>query len=248
MARGVHAGAASVGAGPGDAVGRELPQEKWCGWSGLGGHPTRDQSGYPAGPRGLRAGAAPLAEAQARPGGFLRRIGAPRNHPAAMCGSLGAGPLQRPQKCGCAGRGATGCGVNGVALSRQLLDSQIGSGLCVKGRVGIKEWSWGPGGKEGLGVSKGAGPWLLWPPLTPSPRCWGPRASPLLTGLRHEAELGPDSTVHLPERPGHCCGGGGQTEAADRGQEAGGPLSHQIAQGGRPAHALHGEAGRWDGI
>lgn len=32
-------------------------------------------------------------------------------------------------------------------------------------------------------MSKGAGPWLLWPPLTPSPRCWGPRASPLLTGL-----------------------------------------------------------------
>lgn len=32
-------------------------------------------------------------------------------------------------------------------------------------------------------MNKGAGPWLLWPPLTPSPRCWGPRASPLLTGL-----------------------------------------------------------------
>ncbi|XP_036908936.1 peptidyl-prolyl cis-trans isomerase FKBP2 isoform X3 [Sturnira hondurensis] len=32
-------------------------------------------------------------------------------------------------------------------------------------------------------VNKGAGPWLLWPPLTPSPRCWGPRASPLLTAL-----------------------------------------------------------------
>lgn len=34
-----------------------------------------------------------------------------------------------------------------------------------------------------MGVSKGAGPWLLWPPLTPSPRCWGPRPSPLLTEL-----------------------------------------------------------------
>jgi hypothetical protein len=32
-------------------------------------------------------------------------------------------------------------------------------------------------------MSKGAGPWLLWPPLTPSPRCWGPQPSPLLTGL-----------------------------------------------------------------
>ncbi|XP_029812649.1 dirigent protein 10 isoform X3 [Suricata suricatta] len=73
-------------------------------------------------------------------------------------------------------------------------------------------------------------------------------ASPLLTELRHEAELGPDSTVHLPECPDHCCGGRGQTEAADRGQEAGRPLSHQVAQGGCPAHALHGEAGRWDRI
>ncbi|VFV24354.1 peptidyl-prolyl cis-trans isomerase FKBP2 isoform X1 [Panthera pardus] len=42
-----------------------------------------------------------------------------------MCGCLGAGPLQRPQRCGCAGRGATGCGVNGIAPSRQLLGSQI---------------------------------------------------------------------------------------------------------------------------
>ncbi|XP_040322133.1 peptidyl-prolyl cis-trans isomerase FKBP2 isoform X1 [Herpailurus yagouaroundi] len=125
MARGVHAGAVSAGAGPGDAAGRELPRERWCGWSGLGGHQTRGRSGYPAGPRGLRAGAAPRAEAQARPGGCLRRIGAPRSHPAAMCGCLGAGPLQRPQRCGCAGRGATGCGVNGIAPSRQLLGSQI---------------------------------------------------------------------------------------------------------------------------
>lgn len=170
-------------AGPGAAVGRELPRERWCGWSGLGDHPTRGQSGCPADPRGLRAGAAPRAEAQGRPGGYPRRTGAPLSRLAAMCGCLGAGPLQRPQRCGCAGRGATGCGVSGVAQSGQLLCSQIGSGLCVKGRVGIEERNWGPGGKEGLGVSQGAGPWLLWPPLTPSPRCWGPRASPLLTGL-----------------------------------------------------------------
>ncbi|XP_029812647.1 uncharacterized protein LOC115306411 isoform X1 [Suricata suricatta] len=248
MARGVHAGAVSAGAGPGDAVGRELPRERWCGWSGLAGHQIRGRSGYPAGPRGLRAGAAPRAEAQARPGGCLRKIGAPRSHPAAMCGCLGAGPLQRPQSCGCAGRGATGYGATGVAPRRLLLGNQIRSGLCAKGRVEIEKWSRGPGGKEELGVSKGAGPWLLWPPLTPSPRCWGPQASPLLTELRHEAELGPDSTVHLPECPDHCCGGRGQTEAADRGQEAGRPLSHQVAQGGCPAHALHGEAGRWDRI
>lgn len=182
MARGVHAGAVSVVAGPGDVVGRELPQERWCGWSGLGGHRTRGQSGCPADPRGLRAGAAPPAEAQGQPGGYPQRTGAPRSHPAAMCGCLEAGPLQRLQRCGCAGREATGCGVSGIAGSGQLLCSQIGSGLCVKGRVGI-ERSWGPVEKEGLGVSKWAGPWLLWPPLTLSPRCWGPRASPLLTGL-----------------------------------------------------------------
>nr|KAF6466081.1 hypothetical protein HJG63_011388 [Rousettus aegyptiacus] len=248
MAWGVHAGAVSVVAGLGGAVGRELPQERWCGWSALGGHRTRGQSGCPADPRGLRAGVAPRAEAQGQPGGYPQRTGALRSHPAAMCGCLGAGPLQQPQRCGCAGLGETGCGVSGIARLGQLLCSQIGCGLCVKGRVEIEEQRWGPGGREGLGVSKGAGPWLLWPPLTPSPRCWGPRASPLLTGLRHEAELGPDSTVHLPERPGHGCGGRGQTEAADRGQEAGRPLSYQIAQGGRPAHALHGEAGRWDRI
>lgn len=170
-------------AGPGSVVGRELPQERWCGWSGLGGHPTRGQSGCPADPRGLRAGAAPQVEAQGQPGGYPQRIGAPRSHPAAMCGCLGAGPLQRQQRCGCAGREAIGCGVSGVARSAQLLCNQIGSGLCVKGRVGIEDSSWGPGGKEGLRVNKGAGPWLLWPPLTPSPRCWGPRESPLLTGL-----------------------------------------------------------------
>lgn len=183
MARGVHAGAVSVVAGRGDAVGLELPQERWCGWSGLGGHPTQGQSGCPAGLRGLRAGVAPRAVAQGRPGGYPRKTGAPRSHPVAMCGCLGAGPLRRPQRCGCAGRGATGCGVSGVAQSGQLLCSQIGSGLCGKGRVGIEEQSWGPGGKEGQRVSEGAGPWLLWPPLTPSPRRWGPQASPLLTEL-----------------------------------------------------------------
>nr|KAF6279470.1 hypothetical protein mPipKuh1_010246 [Pipistrellus kuhlii] len=248
MARGVHAGAGSVVAGPGSVVGRELPRERWCGLSGLDGHPTRGQSGCPADPRGLRAGEVPRAKAQGRPGGSPQRTGAPRSPPVAMCGCLGADPLQRRQRCGCAGQGATGFGVSGVARSGQLLCRQIGSGLCVKGRVGIEERSWGPGGKEGLRVSKGAGPWLLWPPLTPSPRCWGPRASPLLTGLRHETQLGPDSPVHLPECPGHGSGGRGQAETADRGQEAGRPLSHQIAQGGRPAHALHGEAGRWDGV
>ncbi|XP_074192663.1 peptidyl-prolyl cis-trans isomerase FKBP2 isoform X2 [Rhinolophus sinicus] len=98
MARGVHAGAVSVVAGPGDVVGRELPQERWCGWSGLGGHRTRGQSGCPADPRGLRAGAAPPAEAQGQPGGYPQRTGAPRSHPAAMCGCLEAGPLQRLQR------------------------------------------------------------------------------------------------------------------------------------------------------
>nr|KAF6438097.1 hypothetical protein HJG59_008770 [Molossus molossus] len=175
MAPGVHAGAVSVVAEPGSVVGRELPRERWCGWSGLGGHPIRGQSGYPADPRGLRAGAAPQVEAQGLPGGYPQRTGAPRSHPAAMCGCLGAGPLRRRQRCGCAGRGATGCG-------------------------------------------------------------------------RHETQLGPDSTVHLPECPSHGRGGRGQTETTDRGQEAGRPLSHQIAQRGCPAHALHGEAGRWDGV
>ncbi|XP_071076574.1 peptidyl-prolyl cis-trans isomerase FKBP2 isoform X2 [Desmodus rotundus] len=61
--------------------------------------------------------------------------------------------------------------------------------------------------------------------------------------VRHETQLGPDSTVHLPECPGHSRGGRGQTETADRGQEAGRPLSHQIAERGRPAHALHGGCG-----
>ncbi|XP_023510063.2 peptidyl-prolyl cis-trans isomerase FKBP2 isoform X1 [Equus asinus] len=98
MALDVHAGAVSVVAGPGAAVGRELPRERWCGWSGLGDHPTRGQSGCPADPRGLRAGAAPRAEAQGRPGGYPRRTGAPLSRLAAMCGCLGAGPLQRPQR------------------------------------------------------------------------------------------------------------------------------------------------------
>nr|KAF6324965.1 hypothetical protein mMyoMyo1_008400 [Myotis myotis] len=198
MARGVHAGAVSVVAGPGSVGGRELPQERWCGLSGLDGHRTRGQSGCPADPRGLRVGEAPRAEAQGRPGGSPQRTGAPRSHPAAMCGCLEADPLQRRQRCGCAGQGATGFGVSGVARSGQLLCSQIGSGLCVKGPVGIEERSWGPGRKEGLRVNKGAGPWLLWPPLTPSPRCWGPRASPLLPGLG-KLEDGTEFDSSLPQ-------------------------------------------------
>ena len=50
-------------------------------------------------------------------------------------------------------------------------------------------------------MNKGAGPWLLWPPLTPSPRCWGPRASPLLIGL-----------VSVAAESG---GGGGDPEQGD---------------------------------
>ncbi|XP_017748280.1 PREDICTED: peptidyl-prolyl cis-trans isomerase FKBP2 isoform X1 [Rhinopithecus bieti] len=86
-----------------------------------------------------------------------------------MCGCLGAGPRQRPQRCWCAGPGAAGCGVSGTARSGQLQCSQIGSGLYAKGQAGTEERRWGPGGREGMGVSKGAGPWLLWPPLTPPP-------------------------------------------------------------------------------
>ncbi|XP_012666154.1 peptidyl-prolyl cis-trans isomerase FKBP2 isoform X1 [Otolemur garnettii] len=183
MARGVHAGAVSVVVGPGDAVGRELPRERWYGWSGLDGQQTQGQSGCPGDPRELRAGEAPQVEAQGRPGEYLRRTRALRNHPAGMYGYLGADPLQRPQRCWCAGPGAAGCGVSGAAQSGQQLRNQIGSGLCVKGRVGTEERRWEPGGRKDLGVSKGAGPWLLWPPLTPYPRCWGPRPSPLLSGL-----------------------------------------------------------------
>nr|XP_036851207.1 peptidyl-prolyl cis-trans isomerase FKBP2 isoform X2 [Manis javanica] len=98
MARGVHAGAVSVGVGPGDAVGRELPLGKWCGWSGLVGQPTRDQFGCPEDLRGLRAGAVLRAEAQGQPGGYHQRTEAPRSHPAAMCGCLAVGPLQRLQR------------------------------------------------------------------------------------------------------------------------------------------------------
>ncbi|XP_020014631.1 peptidyl-prolyl cis-trans isomerase FKBP2 isoform X2 [Castor canadensis] len=108
MAPGVHAGAVSVVAGPGDAVGRELRQERWCGWSGLGSLPTRGQCGCPVGPRGLRAGAAPRAEAQGRAGEYLRKTEAPRSRLAGMCGYLGTDPLQRPQRCGCAGQVAAG--------------------------------------------------------------------------------------------------------------------------------------------
>ena len=157
MARGVHAGAVSAVAVPGDAVGLELPRERWCGWSGLGGHPTRDQSGCPAGPRGLRVGAAPRAEAQGQPGGYPRRTRAPRSHPVATCGCLGVDPLRQPQMCGCAGWEATGCGVNEVARSGQPLCSQIGSGLCGRGRVGIEEQSWESGGTEGQGGEQRGG-------------------------------------------------------------------------------------------
>ena len=65
---------------------------------------------------------------------------------------------------------------------------------------------------------------------------------------RDEAELDLDSTVHLPERPGHGHRGRGQTEAADWSQEIGRPLSYQIAEMGHPAAALHGEARRWNRV
>ncbi|KAG8522667.1 Peptidyl-prolyl cis-trans isomerase FKBP2, partial [Galemys pyrenaicus] len=206
MARGVHVGAASAVGGPGDALGRELPRERWCGWNELGGHPTPDQCGCPGDPRGLRAGAAPQVEAQDQPGACPLRTGVPQNHPVVMCGCHGAGPLQRPQKCGCAGREATGYGVSGAVQSGQRLCSQTGSGLCVKGRVGTEKWSWAPRGNDSLGVGKGEGPWLLWPPLTPSPRCWGPQASPLLTGL-----------VSVAVEPGG--GGGDRDEGIPRGRQ-----------------------------
>ena len=73
-------------------------------------------------------------------------------------------------------------------------------------------------------------------PPVPLPRLVGRGLFP----QRDEAELGLDSTVHLPERPGHGHRDRGQTEAADRSQETGRPLSHQIAERGRPAHALYG--------
>lgn len=170
-------------AAPGVAVDRELPLERLCGWSGLGVPLTRAQSGCPGGPRELRAGGAPLVVgARGRDGVCLRRTGAPQSRLAETCGCLGAGHLRQPQRCGCAGQEAAGCGGSGVAQSGLLRCNQIGFGLCVKGLAGT-EWKWGPGGREGLVLSKGAGPWLLWPPLSPSPRCWGPRPSPLLTGL-----------------------------------------------------------------
>lgn len=177
-------GAVSVVAAPGVALDLELPLERLCGWSGLGAPLTRGQSGCPGGPRELRAGGAPLAEeARPRDGVYLRRTGAPQSRLAEMYGCLGAGHLQQRQRCGCAGQEAAGCGGSGVLRSGLIRGNQIGFGLCVKGRAGIEEWRWGPGGREGLVLSKGAGPWLLWPPLTPFPRCWGPRPSPLLTGL-----------------------------------------------------------------
>lgn len=45
---------------------------------------------------------------------------------------------------------------------------------------------------------------------------------------RHEAELGPDNTIHLPECPGHSHGGRRQTQATDWSEETCGPLSHQV--------------------
>ena len=52
-------------------------------------------------------------------------------------------------------------------------------------------------------------------PPVPLPRLVGRGLFP----QRDEAELGLDSTVHLPERPGHSHRAQGQTEAADRSQE-----------------------------
>lgn len=170
-------------AAPGVAVDQELPLERLCGWSGLGVPLTLSQSGFLGGPQELRVGEVPLVEeARGQTGGCLRRTGAPQSHLVEMCGCLAAGHLQQPQRCGCAGLGAAGCGGNGVVPSGQILSSQIGFGLCVKGLAETEERRWGLGGR-GQVVSKRRGSWLLWPPLTPSPRCWGPRPSPLLTGL-----------------------------------------------------------------
>lgn len=172
-------------AAPGVAVDPELPLERLCGWSGLGAPLTLSQSGFPGGPQELRVGEVPLVEeARGQTGGCLRRTGAPQSHLVEMCGCLGAEHLQQPQMCGCAGQGAAGCGGSGVVLSGQIRCNQIGFGLCVKGLAGTEERRWGLEGRKGQVVSKGRGHWLLWPPLTPSPRCWGPpRPSPLLTGL-----------------------------------------------------------------
>ncbi|XP_051001970.1 peptidyl-prolyl cis-trans isomerase FKBP2 isoform X4 [Acomys russatus] len=99
MARGVHGGAVFVVAAPGVAVDRELPLERLCGWSGRGAPLTRAQSGCLGGPRELRAGGEPLVEeARNRDGGCLRRTVPPQSRLAEMCGYLGAGHLQPPQR------------------------------------------------------------------------------------------------------------------------------------------------------
>nr|XP_044986806.1 peptidyl-prolyl cis-trans isomerase FKBP2 isoform X1 [Jaculus jaculus] len=122
----VHVGVVSAVAGLGDEGDRGLPQERWCGWSGLEGPLTRGQSGCPGDLQELRAGAAPqVGEAQGRAGVYLRRTRAPRSRLVEMCGCLVADPLQQLQKCGCAGQGAAGCGVSGVARLEQLPCNQI---------------------------------------------------------------------------------------------------------------------------
>lgn len=195
-------------AAPGVAVDRELPLERLCGWNGLGAPPTLSQSGFPGGPHELRVGEVPLVEeARVRTGGCPRRVGAPQSHLVEMCGYLGAEHLQQPQTCGCAGQGAAGCGGSGVVPSGQTRCNQIGFGLCVKGLAGTEERRWGLGGREGQVVSKGRGHWLLWPPLTPSPRCWGPRPSPLLTGL-----------VSVATEPRGAGGGPGLWDSPDTGK------------------------------
>ena len=126
--------------------------------------PTGDQSGCLAGPRGCKVGAAIEEEAQGQPGVYPWRTGAPWNHLVETHGCLGADPLQQPQICGCTRREGTGCGVNGGPPNSWLgqpLCSQIGSGLCRRGWVGIDEQSWGLGGSEGQVVSKG-GPYPGW--------------------------------------------------------------------------------------
>lgn len=88
-------------AAPGVAVDRELPLERWCGWSELGALLTLSQFGFPGGPQELRVGEVPLVEeARGRTGGCPRRTGAPQSHLVEMCGCLGAEHLQQPQMCG----------------------------------------------------------------------------------------------------------------------------------------------------
>lgn len=99
MAQGVLAGAVSVVAAPGVAVDQELPLERLCGWSGLGVPLSLSQSGFLGGPQELRVGEVPLVEAaRGQIGGCLRRTGARQSHLVEMCGCLGAGHLQQPQR------------------------------------------------------------------------------------------------------------------------------------------------------